>query len=574
MKKMLYAAWAALLLGLPLAACTENTLGDDPEEPFTDPVPLDSLDKTSTLTFTNPIIHADLPDPSVVRVGEDYYMVSTTMHFSPGVVVLHSTDIVNWEIVGHVFDHTLGDSPAAIFQEDVNLHYGDNEGNRRDIYSQGSWAASLTYYDGYYYCLWNIVNEDIAYISRTKNPAGSWEVVQSYKPLFYDSSLFFDDDGTPYIIKAHGETITRLQKGTLEIDRVVCNFDQYRVNYRDTEGYHVRKINGYYYILMIMWVEYPSVICLRSEHIEGPYVERMVLHSPIITNIGATIGGGVAQGTLVDTPDGKKWYGMFGTTMGSVGRSPVLVECTFKNGWPIFGNADGEVDEETAMPLSTCKFSGRSVVAKSDEFTSTTLDPCWEWNHFPDKDHWSLTQNPGHLRLTTGHVATDFYHARNTLTCRTMGPSCRGDISIDFSHMKDGDCTGLGMLQYRSGLVGVKKENGKYYLFMSKGLQNDGLYDDKNNINDGDAVGAMKEYERIAINQTTVGLRISANFDTNTATFYYSLGNNRWVQIGETMQMTYILANFVGNRFAIFNYATSQTGGYVDVDAFNFVRRH
>lgn len=570
MKKRFYIPLALLLMLLPLGACNDATMSDDLEEPFEDPIPLEELEENSSTMFTNPLMHADMPDPSVVRVGNDYYMISTTMHMVPGVAVLHSTDLVGWEIVGHVFNDKLGNSPAANFETDPNLHY-DNNGQyaRNDLYAQGSWASSLAYHDGYFYCLWNIINDDKSYISRTTDPAGTWEVVQEYSPLFYDAALFFDDDGTPYIFKAHGETITKLN-ADLSINSVIYTFADDRGIYNETEGYHVRKVNGYYYIIMIMWVDYPSVICLRSEKIEGPYTSRMVLHSCITTASGGIVGGGVAQGTLVDTPDGK-WYGLFGTTMGSVGRSPVLAECNFKNGWPIFGNENGEVDEEMVVPIQSGRFASSSTVVKSDDFTGTTLKPFWEWNHSPDKNNWSLTKNPGHLRLTTGHVATDFFHARNTLTCRTMGPSCRGDISIDFSHMKNGDYAGLGIMQYRSGLVGVKMVDGKYYIFMSKGVQNAGAYEA---VSDGDVAGAMTEYETVEINQTTASLRVVPNFDTNTATFYYSLGNNRWTQIGETMKMTYILSNFVGNRFAIFNYATSQVGGYVDVDSFAFVRRY
>ena len=570
MKKIIYHIFVVMFTLLPMGACTDSSMGDDPEEPFVDPIPVEDIEKESVPMFTNPLINADMPDASVVRVGDDYYMAGTTMHMVPGVAILHSKDLVGWEIVGHVFDNFLGDSPAARFEADNDFFYDEQKHPRRDLYSQGSWASSLAYHDGYFYCLWNIINGDKSYISRTKDPAGTWEIVQTYEPLFYDAALFFDDDGTAYIFKAHGETITKLNSD-FSINSVVYDFSNDRGIYTDSEGYHVRKVDGYYYIFMIMWVDVPSVICLRSKTIDGPYTERLVLSSYITTTTGeVAIGSTVAQGSIIDTPDGK-WYGMFGTNLGSVGRAPVLVECNFKNGWPVFGNEQGKVDEEMAVPVPVGNFASASMVVKSDEFVDKKLHPFWEWNHCPDKDKWSLNEKPGHLRLTTGHIATDFYHARNTLTCRTTRPSCRGDISVDFSHMKDGDYAGLGMMQYRSGLVGVKKVNGKHYIFMSKGVQNDGLYEA---TNDGDVSGAMTEYAEIEIDQTIAQFRVSVNFDTNLATFYYSLGNNRWTQIGETMKMTYLLSNFVGNRFAIFNYATQQTGGYVDVDSFTFVRRY
>ncbi len=127
---------------------------------------------------------------------------------------------------------------------------------------------------------------------------------------------------------------------------------------------------------------------------------------------------------------------------------------------------------------------------------------------------------------------------------------------MDLSGMKDGDYAGLSMMQYQSGLVGVKKENGKLFLFMSDGAQN----------------GSMTERASVEISQTTIHLRVTADFETNQARFYYSLGNNAWTEIGNAMTMVYDQRNFVGNRFAIFNYATKTTGGYVDIDYFRFKR--
>lgn len=541
MKKILYAAFAVLLLSLPLGACSDDTMGEDPEEPFTDPIPMDELGE-NTVKFNNPLIYSDIPDPSVLRVGDDYYMVSTSMHLVPGAPILHSTDLVGWEIVGYVFD-TLEGTSAANFEYDAAI-------DRNDIYSQGSWASSLAYHNGKFYCLWNTWGfgaNTRSYISSATNPAGPWKVEQKFNSLYYDASLFFDDDGKAYIFAAHAETITLLNDD-LSASSTVYKFD---TGSYEGEGYQVRKANGNYYLFMMCWPSggIRSVVCLRSNKIEGPYTARMVLSSTI-----EGIGDGVSQGCIVDTPEGD-WYGLFFTDLGPVGRCPVLTPCRWENGWPVFGNESGEVDAEVPSPVQNNRFS-TSTVVKSDEFDSDKLDLIWQWNHNPLSDKWSLTARKGYMRLTTGHVATDYFHARNTLTCRTMGPACRGEIALDLSGMKDGDYSGLSMMQYQSGLVGVKKENGKYYLFMSDGTQN----------------GNMSERASMEISQTTVCLKVIADFTTNQARFYYSLKNNVWVEIGNAMTMTYDLNNFVGNRFAIFNYATKATGGYVDVDYFRFKR--
>jgi arabinoxylan arabinofuranohydrolase len=541
MKKFIYTAFSVLLMSL-FWACTDDRANDDPEEPFEDPIPLEELGE-SIVKFNNPVIYSDVPDPSVVRVGSDYYMVSTSMHLVPGGAILHSTDLVGWEIVGYVFDKLEG-SPAA------NFEYDDAIG-RNDIYSQGSWASSLAYHNGKFYCLWNTYgfgNNTVSYISSATNPAGPWTMEQRMDRLYYDASLFFDDDDKAYIIAAHGETITLLNPD-LSPSPTVYTFT---TGGYEGEGYQVRKVDGNYYIFMMCWPtgSVRSVVCLRATNISGPYTARMVLSS----KIGDGVGNGVSQGCIVDTPEGN-WYGLFFTDLGAVGRCPVLTQCRWENGWPMLGDKNGKIEAETISPLQNSRFS-TSTVVKSDEFDASKLDLIWQWNHNPSPNHWSLTSRPGYLRLTTGHVATDYYHARNTLTCRTMGSACRGEVAMDVSLMKDGDRAGLSMMQYQSGLVGVKKENGSYFLFMSDGKQN----------------GVMTERASVEINQTTVYLRVVADFDTEKARFYYSLKGYDWIEIGNEMTMVYDLLNFVGNRFAIFNYATKQTGGKVDVDYFRFKR--
>ncbi len=537
MKQFLYMALAMFLIGSTFVACSDDDDSEDPEEEFTDPIPLDSLE-TSAVTFTNPVIYADIPDPCVVRVGSDYYMSTTSMHHTPGVPILHSTDLVGWEIIGYVYD-TIDDSRAD-FTNNTNLYAG------------GCWATSLAYYDGRFYCLWNNYTSGISYISSAADPAGPWTIEQNMGKLYYDASLLFDDDGTPYIFATgtNSVIITKLNSDlTASGTEYTCDTGGY-----DGEGYQVRKVNGTYYLFMMYWPDggNRSVVCCKSTSVDGPYSARLVLSG----KIDGETGDGVSQGNIIDTPDGD-WWGMFFTDMGAVGRCPVLIPCSWTTqGWPSFGNSDGNVDSETESPFQDSKIS-QSVVSKSDEFEDETLGLTWQWNHNPLDGYWSLTDRSGYLRLTTGHVASDFWHARNTLTCRTLGPACTGTISIDFSGMKNGDYTGLSVMQYQSAFVGVKKVSGKYYVYMSTGTQ----------------LGTLSEVEvSDALDQTTVGLKIMADFETSTATFYYSLKNNEWTQIGNSFTMVYDNSTFVGNRFAIYNYSTSSYGGYVDVDYFHIKR--
>ncbi len=545
----------------------------------------ESTTGTDSVMMNNPVVYADLPDPSIVRVGDDYYMVSTTMHFYPPVVVLHSRDMVAWEIIGHVGNSNVGECPAASLESCTlttvrghshNHVYNDEAGNNRnDIYAQGSWASSLAYHDGYFYCLWNLIQDDMSFISRTQDPAGDWEVISECNPIFYDSSLFFDDDGTAYIARAHSEKIFQLDNNLdLTTATEVYDFSADRGQYDDTEGYHMFKIDDYYYITMVKWISTPSVVVMRSENVDGPYVPRLALEGPVMNESGEWVStSGVAQGRIIDTPDelNPHYYGFFHASMGMVGRSPVVANITFTpRQMPIFGNDGNSVDEYMTAPIQKYGMIGESRVSSSDDFTSLDLDPVWEWNHNPDNDAWSLSARSGYLRLAAEHITTDFFHARNTLTQRTIGPKCSGEVVMDVSHMQDGDRAGIGMMQYRSGNVGVKKEDGKYYFYMSKGIQNYGRYE-ASDLNDGDYFGAMTDFATVEVTTTdgTVRLRVEADFNTNRATFYYQ-HDGAWEQVGEEMTMTYDLSNFTGNRFAIFNYATEVTGGYVDVDSFTF----
>ena len=177
----------------------------------------------------------------------------------------------------------------------------------------------------------------------------------------------------------------------------------------------------------------------------------------------------------------------------------------------------------------------------------------WQWNHNPDNSLWSLTKRPGYLRLTAGRIDTSFLLARNTITQRTFGPVCSGSIALDASNMKDGDIAGLCLLQKNYGLVAVKVTGSSKALIM---------------INAGN--GVAEEVANIPLIKQTVYLKATCDFTNmkDTAKFYYSFDEHNWISIGTPLKMSYTLPHFMGYRFGIFNYATWQTGGYVDVDWF------
>ena len=195
-----------------------------------------------------------------------------------------------------------------------------------------------------------------------------------------------------------------------------------------------------------------------------------------------------------------------------------------------------------------------TVQAGENDYNGSNLKLEWQWNHNPNNKFWSLTERDGYLRLTTANKATGLLDARNTLTQRTYGPTCSGDIAIETANMKNGDVAGLAALQANYDYVGVKMENGKKSIVM---VNADG--------------GEAQEIENIPIDQDRVYLRADFNFyrHADDADFYYSLDGTTWNKIGNTLNMSYTIPHFMGYRFAIFNYATQSTGGYVDVDYFH-----
>lgn len=194
-------------------------------------------------TMTNPVIWADVPDPDVIRVGDDYYMVTTTMHLMPGAPVMHSRDLVNWRTIGYVFDR-IEDTPA----------YSMDGGT---VYGKGQWATSMRYHDGRFYVLFSPNDEPYkSYIYTAENPAGPWTLV-SRPRHFHDSSLLFDDDGRVYVFSGSGTIrLTELEpdlSGVKEggVDCDVIRTDSVTAGLH--EGSRVVKHNGKYYAMIINW---------------------------------------------------------------------------------------------------------------------------------------------------------------------------------------------------------------------------------------------------------------------------------------------------------------------------------
>jgi beta-xylosidase len=372
----------------------------------------------------------------------------------------------------------------------------------------------------------------------------------------HDHSLFFDDDDKVYLLYGAGkltlvelnETLTGLQPGG--VNQVVIENASLPSQVEGkkgglgAEGSQLYKINGKYYLFNITWPPggMRTVVIHRADKITGPWEGKIGLQDK-----------GVAQGGLIDMPDGR-WFAYLFRDYGAVGRIPYWVPVEWQDGWPVLGVA-GKVPETLDLPPGRGLMPG---IVAPDDFTrkkkQAPLPLVWQWNHNPDNKLWSVTERKGFLRLKTGRIDTAFLLARNSLTQRTIGPVCTGSILLDVSNLKDGDFAGLALLQKNFGQVGVRVSGDKKFIVM---------------INAG--TGKPEEAQSLPLNQHLVYLKAECDFTDkkDVASFYYSLDGNTWFPIGSPLKMAYTLPHFMGYRFALFNYATKTTGGYADFDYFH-----
>lgn len=476
-------------------------------------------------TFTNPVVAGDFPDPDVIRVGDTYYMVTTTMFIFPGVTVLKSKDLVNWEYCSN-----------AVQRFDFGKEYNLEGGHR---YGKGQWATSIKYYKGKFYLLFITLNEG-GFMCQAEKAEGPWKITHLPKG-FYDPGLFFDDDGKIYVAEGYGKlSIT-------EVDENLAPKGESKLVFTGDirgglEGTHVYKINGYYYLYSTYGGANGIQVALRSKNIYGPYEEKVVLDE---TEKG--INFGMHQGALIETQTGE-WWTMLFVDRGSFGRIPSLQPVAWVDGWPMVG-INGKAVTKYKKP-NVGKTYPITELPTSDNFNETTLGMQWGWNHNPEPSKWSLSARKGFLRLETVKVVDSLTKAQNTLTQRPLikydldAPTV-GSTKLDVSKMKDGDDAGLAVFQDPYAYIAVRQSGKKKSIVM---------------VNDG------KTIESVPFNQKTVYLRTTGLNKTGIAYFEYSLDGKTWKKLGNELHMRFSLKIFTGIKYCLFNYATKQTGGYVDFD--------
>ncbi len=547
-------------------------------------------------TYRNPVINADVPDISVCKVADTYYMISTTMHLMPGGPIMKSKDMVNWETIGYVFDR-IDDGDR------YNLIGG------KTVYGQGQWASSIRYHMGRFY-VWFTANGEPGkgFVFSADKPEGPWQLV-ARPPHMHDASLFFDEDGRRYLFTGSGScTVVELDDNFQPLEgglnkRVVDGASDPDEKGALLEGSSVFKHNGRYYICMISmkWGVAGRVrreVCYRSDRIEGPYEKKIILETPFESY------GGVGQGCLVgDDQSDLDWWALIFQDRGGIGRVPCALPVTWIDGWPMVGEytgvinsniTDNPADNPSGNPaLDRRAYRTPSDLSKkhpdvggiigSDDFDRLPVDPnggyharngmklYWQWNHNPIDNAWSLTERPGYLRLKTARVVENMQVAPNTLTQRMAGPECSGEVKIDVAGMKDGDICGLAAYNGDSGVLRIVKKGGRYVLQLT---EEKSVFKKPRDIDRVDVnVIAEVPLKFKKKNTRDIYLRIHGDFNPgrDLASFEYSLDGQVWTPVGHELPMKFdYMRHFMGTKFALFNYATKQTGGFVDFDRFRF----
>ncbi len=513
-------------------------------------------------TFTNPLFYDEFSDPDILRVGDDYYLAGTTMHTVPGLVILHSKDLVNWENISYCFDRFDFEDDAFSLR------------NHKEIYGQGVWAPAIRYANGQFYVFTNINGKGLQCYT-SKDIRGPWKH-HNMQGRIYDLSVLFDDDGKIYAIHGYGEVkCTELKadmSGPIEETERTIIPEGSAVG----EGHHIYKIGGMYYLISTDYKPNGRTLCSRSKSIWGPYEtititadETFGYHAAPITQVprdskyrigedGTQFGipevdkaltacSNIHQGGIVEDQSGQ-WWALLMMDFHSIGRTVTLEPVTWKDGWPMLGLEGnlGRAPRTWFKPNININIKPHAPYERNEDFNSKTLGRIWQWNHNPDDTKWSLKN--GRLRLQS-MPAEQLMWARNTLTQRVIGPSSMATVELYTKGMKDGDVAGLGNINVPCSWIGIVKDG--------KGLTLRCFEQATNDTTD------------IAFTGDRIYLRMVGDYDNDRAHYEYSLDGKQYQQIGREMPLSYQLISFQGSRHALFafNYK-GQKGGYAEFDNF------
>ena len=414
-------------------------------------------------SFENPILPGFYPDPSICRVGEDYYLVTSSFAYFPGIPLFHSRDLVHWKQIGHVLDR-----PSQLDLDAVE-------------HSEGIFAPTIRFHDGKFYVITTNVTRGGNFIVTADRPEGSWsEPYWLTDAPGIDPSLFFDDDGRCWCVATwevpegpayYGDNEIWMRE--LDLDTMTLKGERYGL-WRGAlkhaiwpEAPHIYKKDGYYYLMIAEGGTdfHHSVTIARSRDIKGPY--EGCPSNPILTH--RHLGRGypivnVGHGDLVETQKGEWWMVLlasrpYGGYYRNLGRETFLVPVIWEDGWPVVSPGTGRV--EFSYPYPDLPSWEPELPVLVDHFDSGRLDPCWNFLRTSGEEFYSLTERPGYLRLKI-RPARLTELANPSLVCRRQ------------QHMSFVTRTVLEFAPDRDEVAGmVLLQSNRYHLRMEYALEGD-----------------------------------------------------------------------------------------------------
>lgn len=531
---------------------------------------MDHANTKSRQRDINPITRMDYPDPDVIRVGDTYYMVSTTMYYMPGCEILRSYDLVHWEHAAYVYD-LLDSTPAQ------RLEGAEN------IYGQGMWAASLRNHNGTFYICFVANDTHKTYLYRAESIEGPWEKSE-IEGFYHDNSILFDDDGRVYIVYGNREIYLTELRDDLSGPKpgglhrlILTDRDDAFLGY---EGSHFYKINGRYYIFFI---HMPKATGRRTEAcFSAASLTDEFVGGDVFDDDRGYFNSGCAQGGIVETPGGA-WYAIVFQDSGAVGRIPILVPVTWKGGMPVFGENGvlpakfpiedlkpdhvyeplvSNDDFRSVCPeiLSTPGADGPveiDFVNHKRRFDTFAFKSCWQFNHEPDLSLITRDTEVGTVTVTTDKVCKNLVQAKNVLTQRTTCPSCAAEITVDGAALKEGDYAGLCLLESSYAFAAITRRDGELYVVMqNRVIDNGSFWGERKDNEPGTELACIK------LSGSSVRLRAEALFENkaDTGRFFYYDGEEKKA-LGPESKLVFKLDHFTGVRFGLFVFSTKQTGG-------------
>ncbi|WP_242510109.1 glycoside hydrolase family 43 protein [Hymenobacter persicinus] len=502
-------------------------------------------------TYKNPVLYADYSDPDAIRVGQDFYLVSSSFNAVPGLQILHSRDLVNWSIIGAVFRQQ---PPLARYQ--LPQH-----GN-------GVWAPAIRYHNKEFYIYYPDPDLGI-FVTKAKNPAGPWSAPVCVKEAkgWIDPCPLWDADGRAYLV--HGFAGSRagiktiLAVSPMSADGLSLTGEDALVfdghaHHPTLEGPKFYQRHGYYYIFAPAGgVPTGWQLVLRSRHVYGPYEERIVMDQ------GKTPINGPHQGAWVDTDRGEDWFLHF-QDQGPYGRVVHLQPMQWKDDWPVIGeDPDGDGKGQPVLtyrkPAVKAPAQPLATPPTSDEFSATQLGLQWQWHANP-QDYWAYLNGPqGYLRLYSVLLPEDYknlWQVPNLLLQKLPAEAFTATTKLTFAPRVEGEKVGLVMMGLDYAYLALSYRNGQLQLSQSVCRQADKLSPETTTAPVPGPAPGQPVYLRVAV-------RPGAKCQ-----FSYSLDGQQFQFLGAEFQA--VEGKWIGAKVGLFSTRPTKfnDSGNTDVDWF------